>query len=210
MINIFLADDHHLIREGIKKLISKEIDLKVVGETGNPFEVVSSIDSLDVDVLVLDLSLPGRHGLEVLKDVRSVYPDVKVLVLSMYSEEEYARRAFQLGAYGYITKDSSAEEILSAIRKIENGRKYISPKVAEILAESIDESYEESPHELLSTREDQVFRLIIDGKSNKEIAVELSLSVNTISTYKSRILEKFNLKSSADLVKYAIRNNLLK
>lgn len=209
MIKVFVADDHTLIREGIKNLIENEPDLKLVGEASNPYEIVEKCQHANPDIILLDLSMPGKSGLDVLKDIKNVSPDIKVLIMTMMPEEQFAKRTLKAGASGYITKDSSPEDILAAIRKVASGRKYVSTTLAEKLAESLDANSDKLPYDLLSDREFQIFKMIASGKKQTDIANDLSLSTSTVNTYRKRIFDKFNFKSSADLIHFAIQNKLL-
>lgn len=209
MIRVFIADDHSLIREGIKNLVSKEKDIEIIGETSDPTSVIEKVQKHNPDLLILDLSMPGKSGFDVLKDIRITSPETKVLIMTMIPEDQFAKRTFKAGALGYITKNSSPEELLVAIRKVSSGRKYISASLAEMLIEDLDETRDKNPQELLSDREFQVLRMMAEGKTQTEIAEELSISISTVNTYRSRILEKLELHSNADLIHYAYRNNLL-
>ncbi|MBD3409977.1 MAG: response regulator [Ignavibacteriales bacterium] len=209
MIKIFIADDHLLIREGLKKILRSEKDIQIVGESEDPFEVTEFVRDNELDILILDISLPGKSGLDVLKEVKAMKPDLHVLILSMHPEERFATRALKSGAAGYITKESASEELMIAIRKVSTHGKYISPSLAEKIALSLDPTSDKLPHETLSDREYQVLRHMASGKTQSEIAEELFLSISTINTYRSRILEKLNLKSNIELIHYAITNNLV-
>jgi len=209
MISIYLADDHTLIREGIKNLTFQEKDISIVGETSDPTVIVEHVKNLKPDLLILDLSMPGKDGLEVLKEVKLNSPDVKVLIMTMIPEEQFAKRTFKAGALGYITKDSNPEEILNAIRRVASGKKYISSNLAEKLIDNLHESSNKEPHELLSDREFQILRLMAQGKTQTEIAENLSLGITTVNTYRSRLLEKLNLHSNAELIHFAYRNHLV-
>ncbi len=208
MIKIFIADDHTLIREGIKNLIDNEPDLKLVGETSNPYEIIDKCQKTDTDLIILDLSMPGKSGLDVLKDIKTVSPGIKVLIMTMMPEEQFAKRTLKAGASGYITKDSSPEEILEAIRRVAAGRKYVSETLAEKLAESLDDNSEKLPTDMLSDRELQIFKMMASGKKQTDIADELSLSASTVNTYRKRIFDKFNFKSNAELIHFAIQNKM--
>ncbi|MFZ6034265.1 MULTISPECIES: response regulator [Melioribacter] len=209
MLTIYIADDHSLIREGIKNLIKHESDMKVVGETGNPLDIIDDVMKLKPDLIILDLSMPGRSGLDVLKDIKTLLPESKILVMTMMPEDQFAKRTLKAGASGYITKDSAVDEIINAIRKISSGRKYISQTLAEKLAEDLEENKaDKEPLELLSDREMLILKLISTGKSQTDIARDLNLSVSTVNTYRSRILEKLDLKSTADLIRFAIQHNI--
>jgi two-component system invasion response regulator UvrY len=209
MINILIADDHVLVREGLKKVIKSGPGLVIAGEASNASEALKFLDKQQVDVLVLDISMPGKTGLDLLKDVKILYPDLPVLILSMHSEERYAIRALKSGAAGYITKESAADELVKAILKVNNGGKYISASLAERLASELVAPQSKEPHELLSDREFQVMCEIASGKSSNEIADKLSLGLSTVNTYRSRILAKLNLKSTTELIRYAVKHSLI-
>jgi DNA-binding NarL/FixJ family response regulator len=209
MIRVFIADDHALIREGIKNLISLESDISVIGETSNPFEILDFLKKNKCDILILDISMPGKSGLDVLKELKSSEIPTKVLVMTMLPEGQFARRTLKSGASGYLTKDSASSEIITAIRRIASGRKYISQSLAEILASDIDDTIDKEAHEILSDREFQILGLIANGISQTEIAEKLALSISTVNTYRSRILEKLCLRTNADLIHYAFKNKLI-
>ena len=209
MIKILIADDHRIVREGLKQILAETQDMIVTDEANNAQEVLRKVWDNDYDVLLLDISMPGRSGLDILKQLKSDRPKLSVLVLSMYSEEQYALRALRAGASGYMTKESAPDELIEAIRKVSTGRKYISPSVAEKLAFSLESGDERPPQETLSDREFQVMCMIASGKTIKAIADELSLSVKTVSTYRARILEKMRMKNNAELTHYAIQNKLV-
>lgn len=209
MIRILIADDHEVVRRGLKQILAETSDMAVTDEASNGEEVLDKVNSKAFDVVLLDISMPGKSGLDVLKQLRSIRPQLPVLVLSIYPEEQYAVRVLKAGASGYLTKESAPEELISAIRKVSSGRKYITPSLAEKLAHQLDFTSERPLHEILSDREYQVMVMIASGKALKEIAESLSLSVKTVSTYRSRILEKMGMKNNAELVRYAIQNNLL-
>ncbi len=208
-IKILIADDHVLIREGLKKILKSASDITVVSEAQNSQEVFEELKKHEVDVVVLDISFPGKSGLEILKDLKQQYPKLPVLILSMHPEDRFATRSFKAGAAGYITKDSAAEELIRAIRKVVDSRKYVSSTLAEKLAFNLESDAGKPLHETLSDREYQVLRMIAAGKSITEIAKELFLSVRTVSTYRARLLEKMNLKTNSDLIRYALQNRLL-
>lgn len=209
MIKILIADDHAIVREGLKQVLSESPDLVVASEASSGHEVIEKVSKNDFDLIVLDIALPGRDGLDVLKEIKNHRPKLPVLVLSMYPEEQYAVRVLRAGASGYLTKESAPGELVKAIRQISQGKKYVSPSLAERLALNLEVSYDRPLHESLSDREYQVMRMIASGKTLKEIAGELSLSEKTISTYRSRILEKMRMKSNAELTRYAIKNRLV-
>ena len=208
MINVFIADDHALIREGIKNLLSSLSDIKLVGETANPFEIIEQIKKNKCDVLILDLSMPGKNGLDVLKEIKSIYPETKILIMTMMPEDQFAKRTLKAGASGYLTKESAADELIMAIRRIASGRKYVSQSLAEKLAQDLDDTVDKPIQDLLSDREFQVMKMMASGKSQTDIAIELSISTSTVNTYRSRILEKLNLHSNAELIHFAYQNNL--
>ncbi len=208
MIKILIADDHPVVREGFKQIISKADDLLVEAEALSGFEVVELVNKKDFDVVVLDLSMPGKDGLEVLKDLKAIRPSLPVLILSMHPEEQVALRTFKSGAAGYLNKESAPGELVNAIRKIHSGGKYVSPALAEKLVADLDKK-EEEPHESLSDREFQVFRLIASGMDVDEIAKELFISVKTVRTYRDRILEKLQLKNNVEIAHYAIKHKLV-
>ena len=209
MIRILVADDHRIVREGLKQILAENPDMTVTDEASNGQEVLTKIRKTECDVVLLDISMPGRSGLDILKQLKTERPRLSVLVLSMYSEEQYAMRALRAGAAGYMTKESAPDELIDAIRKVSTGRKYISPSVAEKMAFSLADDDERPPHENLSDREYQVMCMIASGKTIKAIADELSLSVKTVSTYRTRILEKMKMKNNAELTHYSIQNRLV-
>ncbi|MBI5022076.1 MAG: response regulator transcription factor [Ignavibacteriales bacterium] len=203
MINLLIADDHPLIREGLKKTLQDEIGIHVVCEASNGQEILDRVQQYDVHVVVMDFSMPGLNGIDVIKELKKQKPKLPILVLSMHPEERYGIRLIRAGAAGYLTKESAPENLVNAIRKVAGGGRYITPKLAEQLAIQVESSGQKLPHELLSDREFQVFHLIAAGSTISEIAEKLFLSVNTVSTYRSRIMEKLNLRTNADLISYA-------
>lgn len=207
--SILLVDDHEVVRDGVSKILNEQPATVTFGEASTGSEALRLIRKQNWDVVVLDLSLGSRSGLEVLKEIKQVRPKLPVLILSMHSEDQYARRAFKAGASGYITKDSSRDELLMAINKVIAGGVYVSPALAERLVIDLGHGTDRPPHETLSDREFEVMQLIASGKTVGEIAVLLSLSDRTISTYRSRILEKMGFRSNAELTHFAIRNNLV-
>jgi len=209
MTTVLLADDHAMVRAGLKELLGDTGDIAVTGEAGSGPEVVSRVREHDYDVLVLDMSMPGRSGIELIKQIKKEKPKLPILILSMHSEAQYAVRAIKAGASGYLTKDGAADQLVAAIRRIASGGAYMTPEAAELLARDYGRPADAAPHTLLSDREFQVFRLIISGKSVTAIGEELALSVKTVSTHKTRILEKMGISSQVDLVRYAIRHGLL-
>lgn len=209
MIKILIADDHAIVREGLKQILLESPDLVVIAEASTGQEVLDKAVKNDLDLVVLDISMPGRGGMDILKEIKSLKPKLPVLILSMYPEEQYAVRVLKSGASGYLTKESAPVELVKAIRQISQGKKYISPSLAEKLAVDLEVSSDKLPHETLSDREYQVMCMIASGKTLKEIADGLSLSIKTISTYRSRILEKMNMKTNAELTHYAVKNSLV-
>jgi two-component system, NarL family, invasion response regulator UvrY len=208
MIRILIADDHPLFREGLRHIIAGCPDFTVAGEASNGQEVLENVWNNEYDMVLLDIAMPGTPGLEVLKRLKIEKPKLPVLVVSMYPEEQYAVRVIKAGASGYLTKESASEELITAIRRISGGRKYITASIAERLADDVEPTAEKPLHDTLSDRELEVFRMIAAGKTTTQIAEELFLSVKTISTYRSRILEKMKMKTNAELIHYAIKHNM--
>lgn len=209
MLDILTADDHALIREGLRKVFDAEGDLRVAAEATNAAEVLHLLDRTEVDLLLLDINMPGRSGIETLVDIRKHFPKVHVLILSMHPEETVALRALKAGASGYVTKDSPPEELLKAIRKVAAGGRYVSQSLADRMAEEIVKPHKGEPHESLSEREHEVLCLIGKGKTVTEVAMQLSLSIPSITTYRARILRKMNMRTTAELIYYAIRHKLV-
>ncbi len=209
MIRIVIADDHTIVREGLKQILSAAPDLAVAGEAQNGHEVLQRVRELDFDLLLLDMSMPGKSGTDLIKQVKSEKPKLRILVLSMHEEEQYAVRAIKAGASGYLTKESASSQLVSAIRKVAGGGAFISSAVAEQLALGAMPGAEGPPHSALSDREFQVLKLLVSGKTVSEIAEGLNLSVKTISTHKTRLMQKMNSSSQADLIRYALTHHLL-
>lgn len=209
MIKVLIADDHPVVRMGTKHILEKADDIVVVDEAENGAEVLKKVSKNSFDVVLLDISMPGRDGLDVLKQLKQDKPDLPVLVLSMYPEKQYAIRVLKTGASGYLTKKSAPYDLINAIRKVSRGGKYVSPPLAEQLAFYLEDETEKPLHETLSNREHQVMRLICAGKTTTKIAKELCISVQAISTYRARILEKMNMESTAELIVYAVKNHLI-
>lgn len=207
-IRILIADDHPIVREGYKKILMSQPDMDVTGEAGNGQEVLDLIQKKDFDLILLDISMPGRSGLEILKELKSQKPHLPVMILSIYPEEQYAVRAFRDGASGYLTKASTPKELISAIRKVSQGGRYVTEALAEKLTYFLGD-VDKAPHEKLSDREYQVMLLIASGKTVTLVAEELCLSVKTISTYRRHILEKMQFSTNAEITMYAIQNKLL-
>jgi DNA-binding NarL/FixJ family response regulator len=209
MIRILIADDHAIVREGLKQIVSDTPDIVVAGEAANHQQALELALKEDWDVVLLDIAMPGRGGIETLKDLRRDRPHLPILILSMHPEEQYALRALKAGASGYLTKESAPDELIAAIRKVSQKGKYISPSLAEKIAMHIRVDKDRPPHELLSDREYQVMLMIASGKTVKEIAEDLSLSVKTISTNRIRALEKMGMKSNAQFMYYAVKEGLV-
>ena len=209
MTKILIADDHPIVREGLKQILLGMPDKIVVHEAGTSQEVLNKVWKTDYDVILLDISLPDRNGLDTLRELKRAKPDLRVLVITMHPEEQYAVRAIRAGASGYLTKESAPDELVAAIQTVSLGRKYISSSLAEKLAFALEVDAQKPPHETLSDREYQVMCMIASGKTPTEIARELMLSVKTISTYRSRILIKMQMNSAVDLIRYAVKHGLV-
>jgi DNA-binding NarL/FixJ family response regulator len=208
MIRILIADDHEMFRDGIKRICEDNPDLVVEDEASDGNEVLDKVSEKEFDLLLLDIAMPGLNGLDTLKQLKTLKPKLRVLVLSMYPEDEYAVRAIKAGAAGYLTKARASHDLMEAIKKVSSGGNYINASVAEKLLFDMNPEHSGLPHETLSDREYQIFSLIVKGEKVGAIADELYLSVKTISTYKVRILNKMEMKSTAELVKYAVEHNL--
>jgi DNA-binding NarL/FixJ family response regulator len=209
MIRVVLADDHTIVREGLKQLLTAAGDLEVVGEAQNGHEVIERIRALDFDLLLLDMSMPGKSGIELIRQVRAEKPKLRILVLSMHEEHQYAVRAIRAGAAGYLTKESASRQLVEAIRKVASGGAFISSEVAQQLALGAMPDAKGAPHEALSDREFQVFLLVAGGKSVSDVAAQLNLSVKTVSTHKANILQKMGMGTQAELIRYALTHRLL-
>jgi len=209
-ISVTICDDHQIVRDGLKQIMGLYPDIEVMGgDIASGESLISSLKGIRPDVIVLDVSLPGRSGLEVLKQVKALYPEIGVLILSMYPEDQFAIRMLKAGASGYLNKDTPPEILIDAVRTIAKGEDYISPDVANLLVGEVLSKEDEAPHKLLSDREYEVLLLLGQGNSVTEIGEKLSLSVKTISTYRLRLMSKLKLQSNADIVKYSIRNGIL-
>lgn len=208
-IKIIIADDHAIVREGLKQIVAEEKDMLVCGEAENASGLMELLNKEQWSIVVLDINMPGKSGLEALKDIKQIYPNLPVLILSMFSEDQYGLRAIKAGASGYLKKVSAPTELVIAIRKIVSGRKYINTSLAEKLAENLGSGNNIFLHDKLSDREYQIMCNIALGKSAEEIAEELSLSINTIYTYRNRIFEKMSMKSNVELTQYAVQNKLI-
>ena len=209
MIRIVIADDHTLMREGLKRILESTDDIEVVGEATDGFGVLAHVRKGGFDLLLLDLSMPGRSGIDLIRQIRTESPKLPVLVLTMYEEEQYAIRSIRAGAQGYLTKESAGTQLVHAIRKVASGKPYISIEVAEQLALDIMTPEKTLPHSQLSNREFEIFNLLAQGKTVTDIGQQLHLSVKTVSTHKSRILNKMGMHSISEIVRYAVAHNLL-
>ena len=209
MIRILIADDHAIVRKGLRQIIMEEFPSANVEEANDAENLVSKTLQQDWDVVICDLSMPGRSGLDALRQIKQSAPSLPVLIMSMHPEDQYALRVLKAGASGYLSKESIHDELIRAIRTVMLGKKFITPTVAEKLADAFDADSGRQQHELLSDREFDVFKSLSGGKSVSEIAAQLSLSVTTVSTYRARILEKMNMKSNAELTRYALEKGLI-
>lgn len=209
MINIIVTDDHSLIREGLKKLIDDRWGMQVSGECSKASEVFATVKNVDCDVLVLDINLPDKNGLDLLKELLGVKPGLKVLILSIHPEKMYAVRALKLGAFGYLTKACASIELIQAIERIYKGGRYVSEDLADQLALEIGSHQSSLPHEKLSDREFQVLLMIGSGKTTREVSNRLSVSLSTVNTYRQRTLNKMHMKSNPELIRYCIKQNLV-
>ena len=208
-IRVFIADDHAIVREGLKQILAEQRDIVVAGEAENGLDAIKLFRKSRCHVMLLDISMPDRNGIEVLKQIKQERPELAVLMLSMHREDQYAIRALKAGAAGYLTKQSAPRELVTAIRQVAGGQKYVSATLAQALASQVGADHDAPPHDSLSDREFQTLTMIASGRTVSEIARELSLSVKTISEYRARLLAKMNLKTSAELTHYAIRNGLV-
>jgi two-component system, NarL family, invasion response regulator UvrY len=208
-IRVLIADDHAIVREGLKQIVLSDSEITVAGEAATGDEAISKIRNGEFDVIVLDLSFPDRSGFDVLSNIKAANPDLSVLVLSMEREEEFAIRCLHAGASGYLEKRSAPEQLVSAIKRLARGKKYLSSELAEHLALELDRPGVERPHDLLSQREFEIFLSIASGKPVSQIAAELTLSVKTVNNHRARILQKLGMKNTAELVRYAIRHQLI-
>lgn len=209
MLKILIADDHTVVRKGLKQILLEEFLSAEIDEAGDAEELLGKVMKKEWDIVISDISMPGRSGLEVLQQIKQHYPKLPVLILSIHPEDQYAVRVLKAGASGYLNKDSATDELVKAVRQVLLGKKYITTSIAERLASLLDRDPDKLPHEILSDREFEVLKLLAAGSPVSEIAEKLSLSVTTVSTYRARILTKMSLKSNADLTLYAIKNKLM-
>jgi DNA-binding NarL/FixJ family response regulator len=208
MIRIVIADDHTIVREGLRQLLAAAGDFEIVGEARDGLETMQRVRELDFDVLLLDISMPGRSGMELIKQIRSERPRLRILVLSMHQEHQYAVRAIRAGASGYLTKESASRELATALRKVASGGAYITPEVGEQLALGAMPQTDAPPHTTLSDREFQVLRMLVSGEAVSEIAESLNLSVKTVSTHKARLMQKLGVTNASELFHYALKHRL--
>ncbi len=208
-IKVLIADDHDIVRQGIEKILSKSDDVEIVGKASNGQEVIDQVKKLNIDVLLMDIEMPGKTGWDVLSELKISKPKLPVLVLSIYPEEHYGPRFIKAGAAGYLNKSSKPAVLLEAIRKVYRGGRYVSDKLAEMLIQDMGRVAKDKPHDSLSPREFQVFCQIAAGAKLKDIADDLSLSISTVSTHRTRILEKLSLKTNAELIRYAVKHGLV-
>jgi two-component system, NarL family, invasion response regulator UvrY len=209
MIRVLIADDHELVRRGVRGLLKDDFPEVVIGEALDAKQTLAAVEKNAWDLVLLDINMPGRNGLDVLQDLKRLYPELPVVILSAFPEKDFAVRAFKLGAAAYVSKESAANELLAAARKALAGGRYVTPSLAEALAATVAGETPVAPHDLLSNRELQVLRLVALGKSLKEIAAELSLSEKTVGTYRTRISQKMNLSSNVELARYATLHKLV-
>jgi DNA-binding NarL/FixJ family response regulator len=209
MIRILIADDHAIVRAGLKQFIADQLDMEVAGEAATGAETIALVRTQEFDIILLDISMPDKNGIDTLKAVKHIKPDLPVLILSAHAEEQYAVNLLRAGASGYINKETASTQLVGAVRTAVQGRKYVSPTLAQVLAEGISGKGDEPLHGSLSQREFQIFCKLAGGQAVSQIADELHLSVKTVSTYRTRVLEKMGMKSNADLTYYAVKNGLI-
>ncbi len=208
-MKILIADDHAIVRRGMKQLLLEQYPFATIGEAANAEQLVAEVMDNEWDVVVCDMNMPGRSGLDALQQIKEIKPKLPVLIMSMYPEDQYALRVLRAGASGYLGKETIHDDLVKAIETVRTGKKFITPGIAERLADAVGAGSVSSPHEMLSDREFDVFKQLATGKSISEIAAKLSISSTTVSTYRSRIMEKMNMRSNAELARYAIENNLI-
>jgi len=208
-VRLLIADDHAVVRQGVRQILSDAPEVEIVAEASNGLEALELMRDIELDVVILDLSMPGLSGLETVKKIRQDSPHVPVLVLSVHPEEQYAVRVMRSGAAGYLTKDSAPEELVAAVRSVANGHKYVTSTLAERLAKELERGSERPPHETLSDREFQILLLMAEGLKGQDIAERLTLSVKTVSTYRARLLHKMSMSTNAELIRYALSRGLV-
>lgn len=209
MIRVLIADDHAIVRKGMRQIVADHPEIQIIGEADDYPAISKAVRTMEFEVMLLDISMPSKNGLEVLKLVKQQKPQIAVLMLSMHPQDQYAVRALKAGASGYLTKDSAPERLVEAITAVAKGRKYITPELAEELANAVTHDTDKPPHEFLSDREFQTIRLIASGKKLSEIADEMALSPKTVSVYRARVLEKMKMKTNAELASYAVKHGLI-
>jgi DNA-binding NarL/FixJ family response regulator len=209
MINILIADDHAIVRKGLKQILLEQYPLANIAEAGDVETLIAEVMKHEWNVVVCDMNMPGRSGLDALQQIKQIAPRLPVLIMSMYPEDQYALRVLKAGASGYLGKETIHDDLITAIETVRLGKKFITPSIAEKLADSFNGQSDTGLHEVLSDREFDVFKLLASGKSISEIAIQLSLSATTVSTYRSRIMEKMNMRNNAELTRYAIENGLI-
>jgi len=209
MLRILIADDHAIIRKGLKQILLEEYPSAIIEEVNDAEGVTKKTMSDEWDIIICDLSMPGRSGLDVVQQVKQNFPKLPVLILSIHPEEQYAIRVLRAGAAGYLSKDAATEELVKAVQRVLQGRKYVSSAIAEKMASELDQDTSKPPHEVLSDREFDVFKMLASGKTVSEIAEQLTLSITTVSTYRARILVKMNMKTNAELTRYGLENKLI-
>jgi DNA-binding NarL/FixJ family response regulator len=209
-IKVLIADDHAVVRQGLKHIIARDPRIEVVGEAENGNEVLEKVKVLDIDVILMDIEMPEKNGMETLTQLKDSDPNIPVIILSIFQEELYGLRLIQSGASSYLSKTCPPNQLLEAIYKVANGGKYITPSLGELLVKNMDNESNKPIHESLSNREYQVFFMIASGKKQKDIAAELSISINTVNVHRANILKKINAKSNSEIMRYALQNNLIK
>jgi DNA-binding NarL/FixJ family response regulator len=209
IIKILIGDDHSVVRHGVMRSLAMKFPEAVFGEASNAADVLRLVEEEKWDLIILDISMPGRNGLETLKEIKEYHPEIPVIIFSMYPEDQFAVRAIKSGASAYLTKDISSKELAEAIKKILSGERYLSPSIADLITIELRDNHKGTGHELLSDREYQVFLLLAKGNNVSAVALELSLSVKTISVYRGNILKKMNLKNNAEITYYAFKHNLV-
>lgn len=208
-LHFLIADDHAIVRRGVKELLLEEFPSAIIEEAENAEVLITKVEEKKWDLIICDINMPGRSGIDALKEIKQILPGLPVLIMSMYSEDQYALRAFKAGASGYLAKETVHNNLTKATRDVLSGKKFITPFIAEKMANSLDNAQQKEPHEYLSNREFEVFKFLTAGKSASDIAEMLAVSITTVSTFRSRILEKMKMKSNAELIRYAVEKGLL-